>query len=584
MDPFRFINNKYLAFLSGLFLISLLFFWNAIHRIFLYDCGIVYNYAYLLNLGYKPFTDFPTPLLPFPGLLQSICYKIFGLNYFSGVWGAWIVTVFQFSVIYFSLLKIRKNNFSALLYTFFITLTCLPFIGTLFYNHLLMAFISVIATQAVYIYYVHLNRCEPKWLTVYVVLQYLLIGCVIMIKLQIGVVLLGGFFFLDLFCYRVILKLNFGTIFKQLLIRGAASLSVLLLILFVTNSNFVDYLNNIKHISVIHNLSGRNIKIFFSIPVTEDPTISLSPTIFYIPIVFYLISKMKLSILRRHFSLWTHIIIISLAGALLLGSILLSFKLAIYFILTCLILFLSGSLAYLLNKLKDIKTINYLFILFFITIIYIVSFLIIMNTLERSNILLSISVLFVLVFDYLILEEEPYYFAKVFKPIIIAALLLFSLPYILLSRRKNIDFTPAPLVKYSFNSDYPELHNFFNHMNISEDSYNAFIAIDSAVKRIPSKNILFCSNLEMFNIVYGTTPPKKWPLWYHQGLSVTDADVKTMQEMVGGRNFDLIIEYQWRVPLINNIYVLQDFISNNYDTLRTSSPLIICYKKKKISS
>ncbi len=578
-------KNKYFVFIIGAALVSILFFCNATHRLYLFDTSIVYEYGYLLYHGYKPFTDFTTPLLPFAGLLQQVCYHLFGLNYFSGVMGAWIITIIQIATIYFTLIKMGRGKLPAITYSFLITLTSLPFIGNLYYNHLSMAFVSVVISQALYIFYVNHSKKRDNYLFIHVCIEYIMLAFIFTIKLQIGAALFVGMLFLDTVSFFFIQKKKILPIAKQLLIRIILFAVPVVLIMFLTNSNLIDYLHGIEHISVKENFAKKRITSFLTLPTNWNATI-ISPTLPYFLCVLFLAFNMKGKPYIKNVILFSFVFFIYMFPIIIFNIIPLSVFLrhVILMPLTAVAgLISAGTVLYIVFKMKNEQAIINLFNFAFITVVYLLSFLVIMNSLEVFNIILPITIFFILTFDYLLINETAHhtFFIHSLKPAILICILGYSIVYSMFSIRK--DFWEAEvwymneffLEKTKFTEEHPELHKFFKHINVSKDNYANYTLIDSVVKNSNTDNILFGTELEIFNIIYGTKPPKEWPLWYHWDLTVTAHDTARMQKIVADNKYDLIVLSRTRSHCLNTI------IERDYDTIQAGENTFGVFLKRK---
>ncbi len=584
MSVSRILKNKYFTYAITCILISILFFCNATHRIALFDVTIIYEYGYLLQCGYTPFTDFSTPLLPFAGLLQQICYKLFGLNYFSGIMGAWIVTIVQLTIIYFTISKMAKDHLSSAAYSFLITVTCLPFIGTLFYNHLSMALITTVLSQALYIQYAQHNKTHDKNIPFHVSIAYVLLAFIVTIKLQIGVALFCGLIFLDSTSLLFIQRKAVLTIARQLAFRLALFFVPTFLIFVATNSNPSDYLHGIKHISVMENIIVDRIISFLALP--DIGPSSTSPTITYLLCVIFLITGMKGKSYIKNILLFSVVLCIYMLPIIAFNIIPLSVFLrhGIFMPLTAIAgLLIMASVLYIVTfKNKDIPTMQDLSVLTLITIAYVLSFLIIMNSLEVLNIILCITVFFILVFDYLLIKNHNHrtFFNRSFKPAFLICLFCYSVVYSTFSIRKDFwhhdgGYMKFFLEKSEFTDKQPELKRFFKHVKVSKESYRDYSIVDSVVKAVGTKNILFGPELEMFNIIYGIQPPKQWPLWFHWQLTVSERDTARMIKIAEDKKFDLIVLSPARP------YILNSMIIRDYDTIQTGEKSFEVFLKRK---
>ncbi len=108
------------------------------------DSFVSFNSGYDVLNGYYPFKDYWTITGPFIIFIQTIFFKLFGVNWFSYVLHASIFN-FVFSICtFFTLYKFKLNIHYCFLYSFLVSFLAYPSAGTPYVDHQ-AAFISIIS-------------------------------------------------------------------------------------------------------------------------------------------------------------------------------------------------------------------------------------------------------------------------------------------------------------------------------------------------------------------------------------------------------------------------------------------------------
>ncbi len=517
-------THTFLA-VAGSILAGLTVYFNGIHGIYLYDTSIVYYYGYLLKDHYIPFHDFITPLLPFPGLLQEFFYLVFGLNYISGVYAACCMVVLEFLSLYFLLTSLLSSKLNGFLYAFLLTLSSIPFIGNLYYNHFNIALVSVLLILGIY----NLRKGGPGRfrLNALIIAQYILLAFIFLTKPQAGVYLCGTMLIIDLY-----FSYSAGARFKLMAWQAGGRLLTFIIavtgVILLTHADMAGYLGYIRHISLMHNLARSSIYNYTGLPTVIDSGIVLSPTLIYLMYIFYLVSTRRLRTTRWY---------------------------PIDFLL--------------------------------ITNVYIIGFILTMNSYEPMDALIPDVLLLMVFLEILVFSAKKHYFFRgSLKPAILTLIFCFSITYALSSFRKGLDETTGDRIagfnpnknRFSFNEATPQLARFFDKIKVSESQYRNFIVIDSVIALSKSRKVFFGPELEMFNIVYGITPPKPWPVWVHPGLTVTDIEYSLMDRTLKAYSAEIIVLSRPRQRM-NYLPFINAYLKKDYSEVSTGSTWIQVFRK-----
>ena len=120
------------------------------------DSFVSFNSGYDVLNGYYPFKDYWTITGPFIIFIQTIFFKLFGVNWFSYVLHASIFN-FVFSICtFFTLYKFKLNIHYCFLYSFLVSFLAYPSAGTPYVDHQ-SAYMSIIS---IYLFILALKKNE----------------------------------------------------------------------------------------------------------------------------------------------------------------------------------------------------------------------------------------------------------------------------------------------------------------------------------------------------------------------------------------------------------------------------------------
>ncbi len=99
------------------------------------DSFFSFNSGYDIFNGYYPFKDYWTITGPFIAFVQSIFFKIFGVNWFSYVFHASIFNSILVLSVFFILYELKLNIHYCFLYSLLISILAYPSVGTPYVDH-----------------------------------------------------------------------------------------------------------------------------------------------------------------------------------------------------------------------------------------------------------------------------------------------------------------------------------------------------------------------------------------------------------------------------------------------------------------
>lgn len=520
------------AFIFGGLFLALIYFIGASGGIYLFDNSIVYYYGYLLSIGYKPFTDFSTPLLPLIGLLQSFSFKIFGFNYYSGVYMAFVLLIAEYIFLYRIIKKIiHKINLSAA-FAFLASLGSIAFTSNLYYNHIIFSLVTL------WLFLTYYTLVFAKDRFVFKLASFIIIIFVFFIKFHFGLVLI---------CLQLINELIFRKSFNiKILLKYLVAYFILFItigysiLLFSNNASFSDFLVNLEAISDKFSVRDN--------------------------INFEAVSRLLLNVPRDLFSL---IEINPFSLSLIL-------------------------LAPLALKFKSLEKIG--LELFLVLEVLIISIIFVFNTFEALSILFPFQIVILLLFYFAYknsnIPKSSIYIIYSF----LFLHFLFSFFYVINGNRKSYNELNGVFLRSSFSIVRNELINpkmdhlksnriksFFSGLSLTNLQITSFDYIDFLMVNYGSKRVYFGPELEIFNVIYEIEPFKGFPLWVHPGLSVSRSMNLNLSKKFVEESPELIfissirqgfLEFLEHENLLNHGYVLQNSAS--------SDNFIICYVRKDL--
>lgn len=525
MFQIKSIKKYTIVQLITIILISMLYFYNALGKTYLFDTSIIYYYAYLLDINYQPFVDFTTPLLPFNALIQKLFYSIFGLNYLSGVIGGYVIVIIEYISLFILFKRINKSIFMNILCSLIIVLSGIPLIGTLYYNHLLISIISVYFVFKLFQLKTFRNHTNTVLNTIKGLIPYLLISFVIMTKIHWGIYLLFFNLVFD-FIYLINRK-------KSLIINLSFFILMILIISMLTNCDFTLFLHNVDDISLIENLNYNGVLSFFNFPNKIFSNIELSPIFFlFIYMVMFFYSDFSIK-------------------------------------------------KYLFNPLSFL----FLSLIFFIFLAILNSAE--TQSIFIGLEVVSLVILFQISYEVLKNDHNSFKGFEIFIYTILIQFLLFLFQSVFFQTRKLWDFNKGDFnitsihnfntPKYYFSNKNPELYSFFKYVKFNQDELNEFIKMDNKLRPFKTKNIYFGPELEMFNLVYRIIPLKGFPLWTHPGLSISKNKINLLETNFNFLSPELIVLSKSRI----DFYPFhKSIINKQYLKISDDNSIIEIYKKK----
>ncbi len=140
-----FIKKNYSYIIIGILAVAVLIIsiLSGKNGIYFYDTGFNYSYGWLICNGKLPFSNIITPIAPLCGYLIALGYKIFGVSYISNVYLGAIMSAIQF-IFMSHILKKDMNSFFSILFAICFTFAGIPLIGIIYYNALVVYFLSLI--------------------------------------------------------------------------------------------------------------------------------------------------------------------------------------------------------------------------------------------------------------------------------------------------------------------------------------------------------------------------------------------------------------------------------------------------------
>lgn len=502
-------------------IISILFFYNSLQRIYLFDSSIIYNYAYLMSINYKPFTDFTTPLLPGIGLIQLLAYKVFGFNYLSGVFMAYIFLTTQYIILNIILKLILKEKLISNIFTFTITLTGVTIIGNLYYNHILISLSTIFFLTN---YYYLKNESS----SFYKLFLFFIISFFVVVKIHWGIVLFLLQFFFDFYIKDSWLpKKNIVNIY----LLGTTLIVLICCFVFYCSNNTLiqDYLINVSGLTILGNINFKGLLLFFNIPYNIFSTLNITPfTLFFTFFIIPGLTSKKRELLKSA-----------------------EFKVAIAIVLFCFII--------TLNSLESFS------IFLPLQIVLILLGGLYLQKLETDN-HLKISKIIVLSMLFLHLLFGLAYVINGNRKIYNEANGTFG----------NIKFSFKP-IQYKLNDI--KTASFFKGIYLSNSQTITFNYINSVIKKSSSNKIFFGPELEIFNVIYKNKPIIGFPLWVHPGLTLNKAQTEILTQRIVENNYDLIFVSKKRKQFFPQLEPI--LFSNNYILLENKDDLnfVDCYLK-----
>ena len=523
-------NFKEFPFKTNLFIVlgivlTFIFFVGALGKVYLFDSSIMYYYGYLISIGYTPFVDFSTPLLPSLAVFQLIAYNIFGYTYFSGIFFAFILVVFEYFVVYKLISNFLNNDKIASIFSFLLSVSAIPFTSNLYYNHVILALISIW-------FLIMYSEFKNSKLNVYFsFLNAVIISILLLVKIHWGVVVLVIQLFNELMFNRKGVK----NVVYKFFTWGGIFISISFLVFYISNNaSFYNYSENIKLISTDFsfrtsiNFRGL-LKLLINLPSNITGGIEISP----------------LSI-----------------TLILLSPILFSFKK------------LFGQF-----KLEFVLILEVVFI----------SFTLIFNSLETQTILLPLNALIILFFFIIFqnfnnLSGVIYIF--LFFHILFSFFYVINGNRKLYDELSGTFGEIGIMPKFHLNTgnstSSPEVNLFFKGIDLTKNQVCAFNYIDSVVTKNKNCSIYFGPELEMFNVIYKVKPIKGFPLWVHPGLTVSNTMYNDLKNKLENSHPKIIFISKKRINFLP--FLLDDsfLINNKYQKFGFDNDLsfVACYIRK----
>jgi hypothetical protein len=465
--------------------------------LYLFDSSINYNMGWLIYKGLIPFTDFSMPLTPLTGILTAFGYWIFGVNYMSGVYIAAIMSAIGTIIIYNNLKKLLPWHINAA-FSFFAVASTIPMFGILYYNHVSMLFIIIISSYLLKYICSDEDEFTPINSLKYSIV-YFFIALLCLTKLHFGVVLFAIALMFDVLT-AIIKKVRPEKAIAALIIRLSLAAVTAVLTLWWLRFNFVRIFYDLFKLST-PNISGQSCWLDLGIPfnIFSQPEISLFMFVTFLP----------------------------------------------------------GLLIYLFRPQRKSGKAFMLF-LFFVSIL-LAQFLFTVISAEAPSISASISLLLVVV-AYLIVDNAEDIRTRargsaqnlyLFVMPMIFTIGIFALFYSGLAIRKAWD-EASYMFPYTFEMDnkyFPSKMPYFKGVKMKDSQKITIDRINNEIRHNRNKKFFFGAGLEMLYAPAKSLPPRGWPLWTHEDVSVKPESYPELAKKFGKARYDIVILSKGRLWL-----------------------------------
>jgi hypothetical protein len=497
----RKIDFKYFGL--GLFLLITLFSVGAIGRVYLFDFGIIYNYGFLLSIGYKPFVDFTTPLLPALGLVQLLAFNIFGYNYLSGVLMALLIVVIEYVFLFAQLKNIIEHKRAAL-FGFLITISGVPLTSSLYYNHILL---SLISTYFVLSYIDNVSGSKNqsnKYCRLF------LISFLLLVKIHWGFAMLAVELLSDLFFGY----LNTNKIIKKYLVFGLIFFIFSFVILFVSNqSSLTEFFINVRGFDFRLNVNLRGlVRYFLCFPNSIFDTIEINPFILTV------ILASSLYIHNENILKSSRVEVFYCAAIVFVSFVIVLNSMEPFTILLPLQILLLMKCEIIISKFRSI---------------------LVKRALSRQ-IVVWLWLHFVFCGFCVINGSRKSYDEKTG---------VFGATPIRLKLHQNFGLTSR------------KAGHFFKGVSLSKTQISSFNFVDSILSKTKTDKIYFGPELEILNIVYRINPIKGFPLWVHPGLTTNLEREVELKKLFSNQMPEVIFLSKKRKDFL--LFLDEEFLESN---------------------
>jgi hypothetical protein len=505
-----------------------------VEGLYLFDSSISLNMGWLIYNDFLPFVDFKSPLMPLSGLLTSLGFWFYGINYFSSVKIASVLVLSAFLII-FSVIKRYLNLFNSYWSSALIILSTVPITGTLYYNHL-SALLFVIYIILIVDYVLQFRTFLKNNETIKSTIIFLVIGFLLLNKLHIGILCLLLFLIIECFLMR---KIDFRSkkIFLSIFIRIFPILFLFLALLFWIDFSFLKIYDSLFKSTDISSLNYST--YFFERLGFNDTNTIFSKSSISIGLNFLI----AIGIVNYHFKFYKNNLKANLMLIIIIGSLFVQL------------------FSYLFSA--EAPSIDLSFIMINLLIMYIYF----NNDIyfqKNSN------------------SKNSFHISKIFIIPLFISCALFSLYYSNFGLRKSflVDSGKFPMQKYIpknfFNTDIKFLYN----VKINHNQKINFDYLNEVLINLKSDKIFFGPGLELFYPAFKSTQPNNWPLWLHKGLSYNSVNYSSMINSFRQQNYQIIVINKLRY---DGTYFINNYIKKNYMKKNSNNPdiWIDIYTKKE---